>query len=52
MQGGEAVAFVRSDDPVLFPKQEFPEVLEDTTSGPNSPDLELFTVPVAYKVRG
>ncbi|KAG6839846.1 hypothetical protein C0991_011120 [Blastosporella zonata] len=51
-QWGESAAFVRSDDPVLFPKEEYPEVLEDTTSGPGAPDLELFSTPLAYKEHG
>ncbi|KAJ7476147.1 hypothetical protein FB451DRAFT_1245968 [Mycena latifolia] len=36
---GESAAFVRSDDP-------------DSTSGPASPDLELFCTPMAYKEHG
>ncbi|KAJ6520885.1 GMC oxidoreductase-domain-containing protein [Mycena vulgaris] len=47
---GESAAFVRSDDPVLFP--ESPQKLEDTTSGPASSDLELFCTPMAYKEHG
>ncbi|KAJ7227424.1 hypothetical protein GGX14DRAFT_489050 [Mycena pura] len=49
---GEAAAFVRSDDPALFPAAEFPQKLEDSTSGPASPDLELFCTPLAYKEHG
>ncbi|GLB40329.1 putative GMC oxidoreductase [Lyophyllum shimeji] len=49
---GESAAFVRSDDTVLFPKSEYPETLPDTTSGPQSPDLEFFTTPLAYKEHG
>ncbi|KAF7374603.1 L-sorbose 1-dehydrogenase [Mycena sanguinolenta] len=49
---GESAAFVRSDNPVLFPAAEFPDKLEDTTSGPESPDLELFCTPMAYKEHG
>ncbi|KAJ7261717.1 hypothetical protein B0H12DRAFT_1231375 [Mycena haematopus] len=49
---GESAAFVRSDDPVLFPPGEFPQALEDSTSGPASPDLELFCTPMAYKDHG
>ncbi|KAJ6624076.1 hypothetical protein B0H10DRAFT_2008400 [Mycena sp. CBHHK59/15] len=49
---GESAAFVRSDDPVLFPPSQFPDKLEDSTSGPTSPDLELFTTPLAYKEHG
>ncbi|KAJ7928754.1 hypothetical protein B0H13DRAFT_2311060 [Mycena leptocephala] len=49
---GESAAFVRSDDPVLFPPKDFPKKLEDTTSGPASPDLELFCTPMAYKEHG
>ncbi|RDB26168.1 L-sorbose 1-dehydrogenase [Hypsizygus marmoreus] len=49
---GESAAFIRSDDPALFPKSEYPETLPDSTSGPGSPDLELFTTPLAYKEHG
>ncbi|KAF8239698.1 alcohol oxidase [Tricholoma matsutake] len=49
---GESVAFVRSDDPALFPLSEFPVTLRDSTSASNSPDLEIFTTPIAYKNHG
>ncbi|KNZ81800.1 L-sorbose 1-dehydrogenase [Termitomyces sp. J132] len=49
---GESAAFVRSDDPVLFPKEQYPEALLDSTSGPGAPDLELFSTPLAYKEHG
>ncbi|KAK1231639.1 hypothetical protein PQX77_005237 [Marasmius sp. AFHP31] len=52
MNFGESAAFVRSDDPGLFPPTEFPKQLEDSTSGKNSPDLEIFTTPFAYKNHG
>ncbi|KAI0671884.1 GMC oxidoreductase [Trametes maxima] len=47
----EAIAFVRSTDPKLFPPDEFPPEKnpEDTTSGPGAPDIELFFSPVGYK---
>jgi hypothetical protein len=41
---------VRSDDPVLFPESEYPDKLVDSTSATDSPDLELFTTPLAYRV--
>jgi choline dehydrogenase len=47
---GEAAAFVRTDDPVLFPESQFPEKLSDTASAKDSPDLELFVTPAGYKV--
>lgn len=47
---GEAAAFVRSDNPVLFPESEFPEKLSDTASAKDSPDLELFVSPGGHKV--
>ena len=47
---GEAAAFVRTDDPVLFPESQFPEKLLDTASAKDSPDLELFVTPAGYKV--
>ncbi|KAJ7471517.1 hypothetical protein B0H11DRAFT_2040302 [Mycena galericulata] len=49
---GESAAFIRSDDPVLFPKSQFPQELEDSTSGPASPDLEIFCNAMAYKDHG
>ncbi|KDR78819.1 hypothetical protein GALMADRAFT_64035 [Galerina marginata CBS 339.88] len=52
MNFGEAAAFVRTDDPVLFPASEYPEKLVDSTSAKDSPDLELFETPVAYKEHG
>ncbi|KJA26413.1 GMC oxidoreductase [Hypholoma sublateritium FD-334 SS-4] len=52
MNFGECAAFVRSDDPVLFPEAEFPDKLVDTSSAPDSPDLELFSTPFAYKEHG
>ncbi|KAH9481749.1 Dehydrogenase str4 [Psilocybe cubensis] len=49
MNYGEAAAFVRTDDPVLFPASEYPEKLIDSTSAKDSPDLEYFSTPSAYK---
>lgn len=49
---GESAAFVRSDDPKLFPPAEYPVHPLDTTSSKNSPDLELFVTPVAYTEHG
>ncbi|KAK2463423.1 hypothetical protein APHAL10511_004509 [Amanita phalloides] len=46
---GECVAFLRSDDPNLFP--DCP-ALKDGSSGPQSPDIEVFSTPVAYKEHG
>ncbi|KXN88620.1 L-sorbose 1-dehydrogenase [Leucoagaricus sp. SymC.cos] len=46
---GEAAAFIRSDDPALFPGNDFKNEVKDSTSGDNSPDLEIFISPVAYK---
>ncbi|KAG6856908.1 hypothetical protein H0H87_012490, partial [Tephrocybe sp. NHM501043] len=45
----EAAAFVRSDDPKLFPPEEYLEKIHDTTSGEDSPDLELFSTIFGYK---
>ncbi|KAK7033387.1 hypothetical protein R3P38DRAFT_3313389 [Favolaschia claudopus] len=49
---GEAAAFVRTDNPVLFPPKDYPQKLEDSTSGAASPDLELFCTPMAFKDHG
>ncbi|KAI0833647.1 GMC oxidoreductase [Trametes gibbosa] len=47
----EGIAFVRSTDPKLFPREEFgPETdPEDVTSGPGAPDIELFVTPFTIK---
>ncbi|KAJ3522291.1 hypothetical protein NM688_g8894 [Phlebia brevispora] len=47
---GEALAFARSDDPNLFPSEGFSvsTVPEDTTSGQDAPDIEIFFSPMAY----
>ncbi|KAF9477187.1 alcohol oxidase [Pholiota conissans] len=49
---GETAAFVRTDDPSLFPASDFPEKINDSTSAAESPDVELFTTPIAYKEHG
>ncbi|KAJ8693074.1 hypothetical protein PTI98_010323 [Pleurotus ostreatus] len=49
---GEAAAFVRTDDPSLFPKDDFKEELEDSTPSKDSPDLELFCTPLGYREHG
>ncbi|KAF5382020.1 hypothetical protein D9615_004437 [Tricholomella constricta] len=36
----------------LATNTEYPNTLSDSTSGPGSPDLELFTTPLAYKEHG
>ncbi|KAG7089477.1 hypothetical protein E1B28_011159 [Marasmius oreades] len=61
---GEAACFVRSDDPAIFPPTEYPippcirkragegEMIYDSTSGPTSPDLEIFITTLGYKKHG
>ncbi|KAF4614077.1 hypothetical protein D9613_007925 [Agrocybe pediades] len=49
---GEAAAFCRSDDPLLFPESEYPQKITDSTSASESPDLEIFSTPLAYKEHG
>ncbi|KAF9493164.1 alcohol oxidase [Pleurotus eryngii] len=49
---GEAAAFVRTDDPSLFPKDDFKEELEDSTPSKDSPDLELLCTPFGYRDHG
>ncbi|KAL4255840.1 GMC oxidoreductase family protein, partial [Pleurotus pulmonarius] len=49
---GEAAAFVRTDDPSLFPKDDFKEELEDSTPSKDTPDLELFCTPLGYRDHG
>ncbi|KAK0223979.1 hypothetical protein IW262DRAFT_1473502 [Armillaria fumosa] len=45
----EAAAFIRSDDPTLFPPSQYPQVLEDSTSGAGAPDAELLCTSIGYK---
>lgn len=51
-QWGEAAAFVRTDDPNLFPESEFPGRLAESASSTTSPELEIFTTGIAYKDHG
>jgi len=46
---GEGFAFLRSLDTGLFPAGESSKVPEDSTSGSDAPDIELFVGPVAYQ---
>lgn len=50
----ENLAFARSDDPTLFPHERFPptNIPEDTTSGPDAPDIEIVFTPVALYEHG
>ncbi|KAJ3505338.1 hypothetical protein NLJ89_g7474 [Agrocybe chaxingu] len=52
MNWGESAAFIRTDDPALFPPSEFPEKLIDSTSAKDSPDIEYFCTSTAYKDHG
>jgi len=49
---GESAAFVRTDDPELFPEESKAVKLKDSTSAGDSPDVEIFTTPMAYKEHG
>ena len=53
-QIGEAAAFVRSDDPNLFPLDRFSpdSTPEDVTTSSSAPDIELFFTPVCYRRHG
>lgn len=53
-QMAEQMAFVRSDDPTLFPPSEFPNPVTgpDSTSGLNSPDLEFIPLPLSTRGHG
>ncbi|KAG8704498.1 hypothetical protein FRC09_003496 [Ceratobasidium sp. 395] len=46
----EAACFLRSDDPKLFPGLS--PLSEDSSSGPGAPDLELISMPLAFKNHG
>ncbi|RPD59568.1 GMC oxidoreductase [Lentinus tigrinus ALCF2SS1-6] len=49
----ETIAFVRATDPKLFPPEQYPtSQIEDTTSGPGAPDVELFFTPTGYLEHG
>ena len=53
MQLGEGVAFIRSDaNPKLFPDPQDTSLAEDSTSGPECPDIELLAVPMGYSPPG
>ena len=52
VQIAEAAAFFRSSDPKLFPTEKYPTHPEDSTSGPECPDLEFFVTPMGYKGHG
>ena len=49
---GEAVAFIRSNDPKLFPTSEGYGLIEDATSGSDAPDIEIFSTPTAWVDHG
>ncbi|KAG8213261.1 hypothetical protein J3R82DRAFT_11733 [Butyriboletus roseoflavus] len=49
---GEAAAFFRSDDQKLFPPAEYNNDIEDTTSAPNAPDIEIVLVPAVLEDHG
>lgn len=46
---GEAVAFFRSDDPVLFPPAEYKHDIEDVNSDKDAPDIELIMCTAALR---
>ncbi|KIK16085.1 GMC oxidoreductase [Pisolithus microcarpus 441] len=48
---GAGAAFCRSDNPVLFPEYDHDKV-QDSTSGPGSPDLELILTSVLIHADG
>lgn len=41
-------AFLRSDDPKIFPPSEYKPLI-DVTSGPQAPDIELIGGPVSFE---
>ncbi|KAF9243451.1 hypothetical protein BU15DRAFT_86413 [Melanogaster broomeanus] len=40
---GESAAFFRTNDPKLFPPAEYNHDIEDSTSGPDAPDIEVIS---------
>ena len=51
VQLAEGIASVRADDPKLLLDHEMP-LAEDSTSGPECPDLEFFATPLGYTPTG
>lgn len=49
---GEAVAFFRSDNFVLFPPAEYKHDIEDANSGTDAPDIELIMCTAAVRAHG
>jgi choline dehydrogenase len=46
---GEAAAFFRSDDPVLFPPTEYTHDIEEVNSDKDTPDIELIMCTAAVR---
>jgi choline dehydrogenase len=46
------MAFIRADDPKVFPDPQELPLAEDSTSGPGCPDIELFVTPMGYNLFG
>ena len=46
------MAFVRANDPKIFPASQVAPLTEDSTSGPECPDIELFVSPMGYTSTG
>lgn len=46
----EGIAFLRANDPKLFSDPQESPLAEDSTSGPECPDLELFVTPIGYNI--
>ena len=46
------MAFVRANDPKVFPASQVVPLTEDSTSGPECPDIELFVSPMGYVSTG
>ena len=50
IQVAEGMAFVRVDDAKVFPDSGEPPLAEDSTSGPECPDLELLVSPLGFNL--
>ena len=48
----EVIGFVRSTDPKIFSPEEFQDTIEDVSSGPGAPDIEMFCTPAGYLKHG
>ncbi|KAH8827284.1 hypothetical protein DL96DRAFT_1816286 [Flagelloscypha sp. PMI_526] len=49
---GQGVAFIRTNDPKLFPVEKYGKPNEESTSSAEGPDIELFSSAICWKNHG